>query len=125
VARKLFLLFEFLLDLAHFLSDAIIWAHCETLAHQLDTKNKEQDSSGHVRKAFREECWYGMTHDSRENSHDNQGGEGSREDKKTGVPHSHERGHQERLISNLREDDHCERQDKGVEWLYDAAGIVV
>jgi hypothetical protein len=52
MARKLFLLFEFLLDLAHFLSDAVVGAHRKTLAHELGTKNKEQHSSGHVCEAF-------------------------------------------------------------------------
>jgi hypothetical protein len=66
-----------------------------------------------------------MTHDRRENSHDDQGGESGGEDEEAGVPHSHESSHQERLISNFREDDHCEGQDKRVEWLDDAAGLVV
>jgi hypothetical protein len=125
VARKLFLLLEFLLDLAHFLSDAVVGAHCKTLAHELGTKNKEQYSSGHVCEAFWEESWYSMTHDRRENGHDDQGGESGREDEEAGVPHSHESSHQERLVSNLREDDHCEGQDKRVEWLDDAAGLIV
>jgi hypothetical protein len=120
VSGELFLLFKFLFDFSHLLAHTVVWAHRETLSYELDTENEEQSSGSKVCEAFREECGDGMAHYSRENCHDDQGGEGSREDEKSRVSHSHECRNEERLVSNFGKDDHGESEYEGMERLYDA-----
>jgi hypothetical protein len=124
VSGKLFLLLEFLFDFGHFLTHAIIWAHRQALSYEFDPEYKEQSGGGEMGEAFREECRHSVTHDSREDCHDDQSGEGGREDKKSGVSHSHERRNEECLVSNLREDNHGEGKYEGMKGLY-GAGICI
>jgi hypothetical protein len=101
VSSKLFLLFKFLLNLSHLLANTVIWAHGKTLSDELDTEHEEKSGRSEVCEAFREECGDGVAHHSREDCHDDESGEGSRENEESGVSHSHEGCNEECLVSNL------------------------
>jgi hypothetical protein len=101
VSGKLFLLFEFLLDLGHLLAHTVVWAHGKTLSYKLDTEYEEESGGREVGEAFREECGDGVAHHGREDCHDDESREGSREDEEAGVSHSHEGCNEECLVSNL------------------------
>jgi hypothetical protein len=121
----LLLFLEFLLDLAHLLSNTVVWTHGKALSQQLDTKDEEENGSSQVCETLRQEGRYGVTKHSGEHSHDSEGGEGGGEDDKAGVSHGHESSYEEGLVANLGEDDHCEGEHEGVEGLDNAGGLVV
>jgi hypothetical protein len=52
VSGKLFLLFEFLLDLSHLLAHTVVWAHGKTLSYKLDTEYEEESGGREVGEAF-------------------------------------------------------------------------
>ena len=55
-----------------------------------------------------------MTKDCREDSHGDEGCKCGGENDKSRVLHRHQSGNEERFVANLGEDDHRERENKGV-----------
>ncbi len=108
MACKLLFLLKLLLYFSHFFTNSIIGAHCQAFSYELNTKDKEKAGGCKMRKTFREEGWDSVTEHSGEHSHDNQGGEGCREDDKTRMSHSHQGSDKEGLVSNFGEDNHSE-----------------
>jgi hypothetical protein len=97
---------KLLLDLAHLSTDTLVGIHLQAFVEELGAENEEENRCGQAGQALREQRGDCMAKDGRQDSHDEQGTEGSREDNHAVMLHSHQRRNQECLVSDLGEEDH-------------------
>lgn len=118
MAAKLpLLLSEFLLNLAHLSANTLIRIHLHTLPQEPSTKDKEQHRGGEAGEVSRDQGGDGLSEEGRQYGHDEEGAEGGGEDGHAVVLHGHEGGDEEGLVADLRDEDHGQGEDEGVEGL--------